>query len=215
MKPFLKNILIGFAVLICIVCIGTCTLNQTSPDKPPSVIDTTFVAKWKAKKEFLLKRYDEELIKLQTQNDSLKNEVGFKKKQLFVYQSKSNVLENTLKTFAEKLDSSRVYSENLSPLVDSLAFAQTVSDSTCNQTIRVLEQVVANRDSSISVYKNETATLRDLRKEQADREQLLTEQLNIAFKKQKRVALKGKFLSAGLVLLSGFTSALLINQHIK
>jgi hypothetical protein len=215
MKPFLKNILIGFAVLIFIVCIGTCTLNQTNPDKPPALIDTTFVGKWKAKKEFLLKRYDEELTKLQTQNDSLKNEVGFKKKQLFVVQSKSSVLESRLKAFAEKLDSSHAYTENLNPLVDSLAYAQTQSDSTCNQTVRALEQVVANRDSSISVYKNETATLRDLRKEQADREQLLTEQLNIAFKTQKRIALKGKFLSAGLVLLSGFTSALLINQHIK
>ncbi len=215
MKPFLKNILIGFAVLIGIVCIGTCTLNQTSPDKPPAIIDTSFVAKWKAKKEFLLKRYDEELVKLQTKNDSLLQEVGFKKKQLLVYQSKSKVLENKLKVFAEKLDSSHVYAENLSPLADSLAYTQTQSDSSCNKTIRALEQVIANRDSSISVYKNETATLRDLRKEQADREQLLTEQLTIAFKKQKRIALKEKFLSGGLVLLSGFTGALLINQHIK
>ena len=215
MKPFFKNILIGFAVLICIVCIGTCTLNKTIPDKPPAIIDTTFVGKWKAKKEFLLKRYDEELIKLQTENDSLKGEVGLKKKLLFVYRSKSNVLENRLKVFAKKLDSSRVYAESLSPLADSLVNAQTLNDSTCNQMIRALEQVVANRDSSISVYKNETATLRDLRKEQADREQLLTEQLNIAFKNQKRIALKGKFIAGGLILLSGFTSALLINQHIK
>jgi hypothetical protein len=216
MKPFFKNILIGFAVLFMIVGIGTCSLNSCSHDpSPPVLSDTSFVTKWKVKKENLLIVYGKELKKLQTCNDSLQSEVSTKKKQLFVYQSKSKSLENRLKEFAEKLDSSHVYSENISPIVDSVVLAQVRSDSACNETIKGLEQIIANRDSSIFIYKNETATLRDLRKEQADREQILTEQLNIAFKKQKRIALKEKLLKGGLVLLSGFTGALLINQHLK
>jgi len=216
MKPFFKNILIGFAVLFMIVGIGTCSLNSCSHDpSPPVLSDTSFVTKWKVKKENLLIVYGKEIKQLQTRNDSLSKEVGFKKKQLTVYQNKSKSLENRLQEFAEKLDSSHCYAETLSPLADSLVAAQIRSDSTCNQTVSELEKVVANRDSSIVIYKNETATLRDLRKEQADREQILTEQLNIAFKKQKRIALKEKLLSGGLILLSGFTGALLINQHLK
>ena len=216
MKPFLKNILIGFAVLISIVGIGTCAMNKNSKGtSPPILSDTSFVTKWKAEKESQLKEITFKLSNLETKNDSLANEVSLKKKQLFISQFKSKEMEIRLKNVAKTIDSSGLYKDNLSLLVDSVTITQMQSDSTCNQTVNGLEQIIANRDSSIILYKNESTTLRDMRKEQADREQLLTEQLNTMYKEQRKIVVRGKLISGGLVLLSAFAGALLINQILK
>lgn len=204
------------ALLFCVAVIGTCTLVQHPTDTSPHPIrDNTFVNQWKKEKAELQVKYETKITTLQTQKDSLQNIVREKKKALAVYQNKAIYLQNQLKEALVKANSSRLFSDSLMPIATDYFATQAQSDSSCNETIRALEQVATNRDSSIVMYKQAETNLRDLQKEQALREQLLTDQLNTAYKSQRRKIIQNKFLASSLLLLSGFTTTLLITQSLK
>jgi hypothetical protein len=215
MKSLKSKLGIIVAALLCVLLIGTCSLVQNVRDKVPELPQETILNQWKKEKQELQNKYEDQLAELQLANDSLGSVVAEKKKSLRIYQRKTSYLEAQLKTAIAIADSSRLGELHLTPLAENYFAVQNLSDSTCNETIHALEQVVANRDSAVFILRQKENGLREIQKEQELRNQYLTDQLNTAYKEQKRKIRQNKLLAAGLIFLSGFTTTLVIKQTLK
>lgn len=215
MKAPFKRLLIAFALFTCIVSIGTCTLRDQpkQPDKHPE--SDSIASLWKKEKLQLQVQYHKQIDKLQSDKDSLQSVVLEKKKALFTYRNKAALLEDQLKNVIANADSGYVLSDSLKSLAYDYFATQAINDSTCDSTINTLEQIVANRDTTIVLFKKSEKNMRDLQREQELRNQLLTEELNTAYKVQKKKILQNKFLAGGLIFISGLTTTLLIHQTLK
>lgn len=215
MKPTFGRLLIAFALFIVIVSIGTCTLIKQA--KPPDLHpeSDSIATLWKTEKQQLQMQYHKQIEKLQSGKDSLQLVVIEKKKALSVYRIKTAFLEEKLKYAITNIDSSCVLPDSIKPLAYEYFAAQAANDSTCDRTISTLDRIVANRDSSIVLFKKAESNIRDLHREQELRNQLLTEELNTAYKVQKKKNIQNKFLAGGLIFISGLTTTLLIKQTLK
>ena len=78
--------------------------------------------------------------------------------------------------------------------------------------INLTESSLAVRDSEIVICNQAYGQLKDLAKEQAYREQQLTENLNAVLKEQKKKRFQNRLLVGGMVFLSGIAATLLIQQ---
>jgi hypothetical protein len=214
MRKVMKNLAYGFGIFSMIVLIGTCAFN--SDKKPPEVkTDSTYIKVLKQEHVKLEAEYQKQIFVLKHEKDSLLKVVSEKKQKLITYQVKSDALENQLAEVLSVSDSAQRYSADLTPLVNSYVEIQHAKDSACVASIVSLETIVANQDSVIFIQNKEKDNLKALKKEQELQAQNLTEQLNVAYKQQRRSAIKSKLLSGAVIILTGFASALLINQSLK
>lgn len=215
MPTIMKNLLIAFGLFICVVTIGTCTFNQhvDKPDQHPE--RDSISLRWKKEKEQLDSQLHKRIDKLQKGKDSLQKIVAAKKTALANYRAKALLLETKLKEVLLIVNSTQVIPDSLSPLSNEYFATQAASNNTCDSTITALEQSVANRDHSILLFKQSETNLRDLQREQELRNHLLTEQLNTAYKAQKKKVIQNKLLAGGLIFISGLTTTLLISQSLK
>ncbi len=214
----IKNEIIA-VVLICIAVLGTCEFIQSPKSEQVPLQDTLFLSQWRREKKEKLEaivKYEKKLSELRNANDSLRTIVTEKKKSLSAYRLKTKYLQEELKQAITNLDTSYFKAgDSLSPLLDSLTNLQNLSDTACDQTIHALENVVANRDSSLIFHKLVENNFRELQKEQELANQYLTNQLNTAFKNQRKKSRQNKLLSGGLLILSGITTSLLLTQSLK
>ena len=214
MRTVFRNLGIGFGIFVLIILIGICTFNQK--ENPPAIqTDTSYVKVLKEKQADLQKKYDKQIVSLKHAKDSLGAVIIKNKQVLAAYRYKSNVMEKQLITLIEKFNSSRIVSDSIRPLAENYIDIQQERDSTCNQSMQALEILGAKKDNIIFIQKQEKDNFRELQKEQEQRALNLTEQLNTAYKQQRKTALKNRILAGTLILLSGFTSSLLINQTLK
>jgi hypothetical protein len=86
-------------------------------------------------------------------------------------------------------------------------------DSLCFQSINNLNQSIAIRDSQLVICNRNYQSLFDLQKENRTREQLLTDELNVAYKHNKRKRFESKMLSCGLMIMTGITTTLFIKSQ--
>lgn len=214
MRKVFRNLGIGFGIFALIVFMGTCVFNYKETP-PPIQPDNSYVKVLKAHQTILDSAYQKQYLLLKREKDSLIHLVSEKKKALAIYRYKSNELEQQLRTVIVKADSSKVLNDSITPLADLYFTIQHEKDSACNESIRALEVVGFRQDSVIMFQNLEKDNLRALQKEQEQKEIYLTKQLNTAYKQQKRDVLKSRVLTGTLILISGFTSALLINQTLK
>ncbi|MBL7935079.1 MAG: hypothetical protein JNM51_04640 [Bacteroidia bacterium] len=214
MRNVFKNLGIGFGIFTLIVLMGTCICNHK--ETPVAVQpDNSYIKVLKAKQTELDSAYQKHVQILKREKDSLIFLVSEKKKSLSIYRYKSNELENQLRVVLAKVDSSNVLNDSISPLAETYFAIQLQRDSACNESIRALEIVGFKQDSVILFQNLEKDNLKALQKEQEQKEIYLTQQLNTAYKQQKKAVLKSRILTGTLILISGFTSALLINQTLK
>ena len=213
-KTLVIIILIGIIALL-----TTCELTKTQTPLDSVTQDTIFLSQWrreKKEKQNLILRYQTKLSKLQSQKDSLQNLVQESKHSMRVYRTKSQVYQNQFKQALAKLVSlDSLQTDTLTPIFDSLTVNQAYSDSACDDTIDLLQLTVANRDTALKFQKQIEVNLRDLNKEGELRNQYLTDQLNTAFKAQRKKARQNKILAGGLLILSGITTSLLLTQNLK
>ena len=85
-------------------------------------------------------------------------------------------------------------------------------DSVCIDSINYLNQSVAIRDSQIAICNTNYQSLYDLQKQNILREQLLTDVLNVAYKRIVRKRIENKMLSKGLMIMTGITTTLFIKS---
>lgn len=214
MRNVLKNFGIAFGIFALIVFVGTCVFNNQTAS-PPIQTDTSYVKVLHKNQVSFNKAYEKQINLLKHAKDSLINLVSNNKNMLSKYRVKSKALEQKLITLLTKQDSSRIVNDSISPLSQIYFGIQEQRDSASNQSVTALEVLGVKRDSVIIIQNQEKENYRALQKEQEQRALQLTEQLNTAYKQQKKVLLKSRILTGTLILISGFSSALLINQTLK
>ncbi len=214
MRKVFKNLGIGIGIFALIVLIGTCTFKQN--ESPPIIQpDNSYINFLKEKQTELNITYKKHFYTLQREKDSLMQLVSDKKKTLAAYRYKSKELEQQLIRVIATVDSSKVLKDSIRPLAETYFAIQQERDSACNQSIRAMEIIAAKQDSVIVIQNREKDNFMELQKQQELNALRLSEQLNTAYKQQRKTILKSRLLSGTLILVSGFTSALLINQTLK
>jgi len=214
----IKNWII-IALVACLALLSTCEFIKT--ETAPGTInqDTLFLSQWKREKNEKLKliaSYEKQLDRLQIEKDSLQKLVNESKQSIVRFRNKAQLFQNQLKEAITKIiPKDSLHQDSITPIVDSLIVYQQYSDSACDLTIDRLESIVASRDTSISIQKEVEVELRDLNKEAELRTQYLTEQLNTAYKAQRKKIRQNKLLAGGLLILSGITTSLLLTHSIK
>lgn len=214
-KSEVKSIIIVVLALL-VILLGTCEVNQQLHKKSEAAKnDTLSYSLYRQEKQQQIRTYEKRIDRLQKAKDSLWLVAVAKKTDFTTLRPKVRSLQTRLKEKISQPDSNCIYRDSLRIIADSLFVYQDKSDTTCIETINALEQVVANRDSCISIQSLVTSNLRDIQKEQDLKAQYLTDQLNIALKVQRKKARQNKILSGGILLLSGITTAVLIPHYLK
>lgn len=203
--------------IICLCLLSYCHYCEQATPEENNVQDTLFLNQWrkeKSEKQKLLSTYTQKIQQLNQSEDSLNFILSLHKDLLKSYRYKTKELSQQLQN-KQLRDSSQKNGKIILPILDSLIKFQDLSDSACDINIANLESSLANRDSTIRFYVRIESTLKDLQKQQDLNNQVLTQQLNTAYKMQKKKARQNKLLSGGLLILSGITSALFITQTTK
>lgn len=210
-----KSIIIVVLALV-VILLGTCEVrHQFNGDNPVPTIDTISNGLYRQEKQKQIAAYEEKIGKLQQQKDSLWFLVAVKKTQVFSERPKVKEYQQELQKQLSEPDSVFVDRDSLRTIADSLIVNQNKEDTACVETINILEQVVANRDSCISVQKLVESSLKDIQKEQDLKAAYLTDQLNTALKMQRKKTRQNKILAGGILLLSGIMTAILMPHYLK
>ncbi len=213
MRNTVKNLAIGFGLFALVFMIGTCHVNNTNKtDKIP--IDTSLINSYKEKINALQSEFEKQIHVLKTSKDSLQTVVKGNKKTIAVLRNQSKLLEVQIKNTLQNTDS--IWDSD-SLKTNTLNYITSVNqrDSLCNESINTLEIVASKQDSIIGFQNKEKDNLKDLILQNELRERYLTEQLNTAYKVQRKTVFRNKFVAGALFMMTGFASALLINQTLK
>lgn len=214
----IKNWII-ICLITCVAFLATCEFSKNDSASNPITQDTLFLSQYRQEKKQkieLIASYEKRVDRLQLQKDSLQKLVKESSRSISVYRVKAKVYQNQFKAALEQLASiDSLQPDTLSPILDSMIVNQAYSDTACDDTIDLLQITVANRDSALFLQKQIDVNLRDLNKEAELRNQFLTDQLNTAYKVQKKKTRQNKLLAGGLLILSGITTSLLLIHSTK
>ncbi|MCD6068916.1 MAG: hypothetical protein K0S33_3742 [Bacteroidetes bacterium] len=106
----------------------------------------------------------------------------------------------------------RITMDNLALAIDTLNAVTDTLISDYEQKLQVDKEVIAVRDSQLVVCNQSYEQVQSLIQQQIQREQELTDQLNIAVKQQRKKRIQNRLLAGGVVFLSGLTTTLLIRS---
>lgn len=211
---------VPIVILITALCIGLFLLFSTCSNDPQHLKPDKEQAQ-SAEKEVILvdNHYREVFTLLKLHSDSLEKVLNKTQKQLIatkikLEQSKFNVVSLVEKdTFGlsvlQKLNDCDSLKEEVSDYV-------VLVDSTqCNYetTIKQLTNIVAVKDSEIVVCQISYTRLKSITDDNLQRERKLTEDLETAYKQQRKKQIQNKVLAAGFLILSGLTTSLLIQSR--
>ena len=87
-----------------------------------------------------------------------------------------------------------------------------IRDSLCDKEIYELKTVIQNKDSAMAVCQNSFSMLKQVTDSSLSFQNKLTDELKLADRKIKRGNIKSKFLTAGIMILSGVTTTLLLKR---
>lgn len=176
-------------------------LENTRPAK--AVIAAVDSSKSKAEKD------------LKQQNDFLKGQLAITDSKLKQNRASLERERKKLRFIQDRLKSDTLRCDTL--ITDSIQqrvdVIQVLTDSLfCDYEarIRLTEMECALRDSGIVICNRAYNQLKDLAKEQALREQQLTESLNEALRQQRRKRLQNRFLAGGMLFISGVAASLIL-----
>jgi hypothetical protein len=195
--------------------LGNIFFNNNSLNiKPP---DTSEIKQEVKKTEGIDSTFSVEYKCLQNKNDSLSKQLS--KNKILLLATKNSLLHerNNIGHFTVKLVKDSLCRDSV--LVDSLVNQISVLNFTTDSIIgdyetksKLMESMVAIKDSQIVVCNNAYLELRGIAQEQLSREQKLTEDLNTALKQQKQKRLQNRLLSAGMLFISGIAATLYIKS---
>jgi hypothetical protein len=212
---FKNSLIAGLALaLIALLVFNKCSDRPKADNNPLLFQDTVFLSQWRKErkeKQALVQVYEIKITQLQRLNKTLWQSSLQSKQHLYSYRKKEDMLQshlqNAIEHFSQK-DSS--INDTITPLIHELDSVRDRSDQQCDTTITLLEKSVLNRDSIIQFQKQIEIQLQDFNKQQALQNEYLTNQLNDAYKQQKKKSRQNKLLSAGLLILSGITATVLV-----
>ncbi len=201
--------LIISSILLCGISLRNCIASRSQMPLNETVSEDYFFERLKSEKEKLKLEFEQQLQRLQTQRDSLENIISKNKNELKSQRVKTKILSQRLiEAIPLRPDSS--CNDSIAPIVHEYIEAQEESEQLCDSTIHSLESMVANRDSSLIFQRQINETQNQMLKDQDTRNQQLTEQLNTAYKMQKKKSRQNKILAGGIVIISGITTSILL-----
>lgn len=208
-----------FLVIICMTMMATCGFKGCDQDTSEvQTPDTLFLNQWrreKAEKLLLNCAYQTKLSELNHKKDSLNLIVVRDKKSIVALRFKAKYFEDQLRDKISSPDTVGNDKEEVSSLLDSLVISQSRSDTACDNTIEGLENIISDQDSAIAFHKLIEFNLKELNKQQELSTTYLTEKLNTSIKNERRNARQKKWLAAGMLVLSGISTTLLIGKALK
>ncbi len=200
MKQIISAFLIG--IMVCLVAVNSCS------DKPKQVNVKEI------KKE--IKSSDNKAVAIQ--------QIYQKEKQEFTKVADSLKTEN--EKLSVKLQIARALLKKQQTVVvsnipcDALKKEVVVlnqlcneQDSLCGLSINSLNRSVAIRDSQIVMCNRSYLSMFDLQKENQQRQQQLADELNTAYKQNRKKRFENKMLSCGLMIMAGITTTLFIKSQ--
>lgn len=215
----MKRTVVIISLLIIAVMLGSIALfHNDKPNTESLKTEKKQIVQSEQQVNLIDKDYHQSLVRMKQRSDSLQKALNQTQLKLQAAKLKLGQSEITVLHFAEKDTTHESVREQLSDC-DSLkeqvlAFAGLI-DSTrnfyeCN--ITQLQNKVAIRDSELVICKSAYSEMKNLMSENLERERQLTEDLQIAYKQQKRKTLQSKLLAGGFLLLSGITTTLYLNS---
>lgn len=163
-------------------------------------------------------KYKNEIQYWMQKNNSLRQQIV--KTETALGESKQN--ENSLRGKIHFLisegknlkDTSEIISncDSLKEKVNQFISETNVRDSLCDNEISELKTVIQNKDSVFSVCEKSFSMLKQVADSSLAFQSKLTGELQLADKKIRRGNLKTKILSAGVMILSGVTTILLLQK---
>lgn len=208
-------LVIFFTALITGLFLSLSTCNTGEKVKP----DKTQVIKAEVKLNSTDKAYKTAFEKLKTHSDSLQKELSLTQSKLRIAKFKLNQSQISLVALAEKksdtLNPKQLLNDCDSLKQQTLAYVALVDRTQSNYDTNIvqLQEMVATKDSQIVVCTASYAQLKGLLDDNLERERKLTEDLNTAYKSQRRKVLQNKLLAGGMLILSGIATILYINAN--
>jgi hypothetical protein len=158
---------------------------------------------------------DSAFEKLKRHNDFLQGQLAIVNTKL--KQNKSSLYSERLKlsqiqeaVSTDSLCESEHLKDSLNQSISSIHAVTDSMVSDYEYKILITESKCAVRDSEIIICNKAYSGLKDLLKEQAMREQQLTESLNEALKQQRKKRLQNRFLTGGMLFVTGLATSFII-----
>ena len=200
MKQIISAFIIG--IVVCFIAVKSCN------DKPHQVN----IAEIKKDIKF--------------ENNQIDNAHKKYQQQIKQYELKTDSLSKQNKDLSFRLNTARKLLKQQQTKVVSIIPSDTLKqdvlvlngltnnvDSLCTESINILNQSIAIRDTQLTFCNRNYQSLFDLQKENRIREQQLTDELKVAYKQNKRKRFESKMLSAGLMIMTGITTTLFIKSQ--
>jgi hypothetical protein len=216
----MKRTIVIIALLIICVMLGSIALfHRSKPDTQKLKADKNKIVQDQQQVNLIDKNYNQSLTLLKQSADSLQEELNQTQWKLKIAKVKLNQSEIAVIHLAKKDTAHETVKEQLTDC-DSLkqqvlAFTD-IMDSTrsiyeCN--LQQLQNTVAVRDSEIVVCNSSYLQMKNLMEENLQRERQLTDELQTAYKQQRKKALHNKLLAGGFLILSGIAATLFLNAQ--
>lgn len=206
----------GFLALALIGVTVLCTMqfNSCCQSKPTQISqrDTTYLNILTHKANELKQHYQKENKVLQIKNDSLQSLVHLQKSKLKIIRLKADTLQWALREYLNPMDSLPIKQRVVSPLFEDYIALQIQEQGICDSTTCQLETMLANKEEQIHLCAQAFNAVQDLSAQQQAQIKLLEQNLNTAYKQQKRKSISNRLLASGLMIVSGVATTLLINQ---
>lgn len=210
---------VPIVILITAFCIGMILLFNTCNDTQHRKPDKEQVQSSEHEVNLVEEYYQNAFIQLKGHSDSLERELSKSQKQLIatkikLEQSKFNVVSLIEKdtsglSVQQKLNDCDSLKEEVSDYVVWVDSTQSGYET----TIKQLTNIVAVKDSEIVVCQISYTQLKSISDDNLQRERKLTEDLETAYKQQRKNRIQNKFLAAGFLILSGITTGLIIHSR--
>lgn len=175
----------------------------------------------KQKEQSIDKSYELTLKKQEKKNDSLEGLVKSYKtmlanadKKASEQEQKVTELATTVLTKPDSVKSKVSDCDSLSKEVSTLLEQEREKDTLCNETIGELTSQLGEKDSMINNCEEEFSNTRMLLDTALQQQQNLTNQLTALNKHMRHKVVQNKLLSVGLMVLTGVTATLVIEQKL-
>lgn len=208
-------LVILFTALITGLFLSLSTCNTGEKVKP----DKSEIIKAEVKAESVDNSYNRAFEGLKTHSDSLQKELSATQSKLKVTKFKLNQSQVALVALAEKksdtLSIEQLLNDCDSLKQQTLAYVAWVdsTQSIYESNISRLENMVAIKDSQVVICRASYLQIKGLLDENLERERKLSDDLNTAYKSQRRKVLQNKLLAGGMLILSGIATTLYINAN--
>lgn len=214
-----KQTTISLVILFCLVALCTYNLVKPDPDvSTKSAVTEVQIKKTEKQAEIIDTDYQQAMKKMFRENDSLMVAIKSTKESLFKSKQKVTVLQDKVLELAQKtkieLDTveKMVLCDSLQNKVVNLIEQFSERDSLCDNTITDLTVLLGDKDTTIAVCNQSYLSMKNLLDNSVDQQRNLSDELNNTSKKLRRKTVQNRLLSAGLLVISGITTTLILQR---